>query len=98
MPLWNLQCLNIDGSHILWSDIPNNLRYTHLLSKFQNTQVGTGVSEYGNVTLTGGEMSVNSSGSLVEWRNDDNTGPSNDEPLWSPGNALPRKPDRLRYR
>ena len=74
------------------------LYITYSSSNIQNTQIGMEVLECGNVTLTGGETLVNLSSVPPEWRNDDNTGPSNEDLLldWLPGNELPRKPDIVR--
>ena len=72
----------------------------YLSSNIQNTHVGMEVLEYGNVTLTGGEILSKLSALRPEWMKDDNTSPSNEDLLldWSPGNELPRKPDILRKR
>ena len=59
-------------------------------SNIQNTHVGMEVLEYGNATLTGGEILLKLSALRPEWRNDDNTGPSNEDLLldWLSGNEL----------
>ena len=75
----------------------NTLYITHS-SNIQNTQIGMEVLEYGNVTLTGGEILSKLNALPPEWRKDDNTGPSNEDSLldWLPGNELSRKPDIVR--
>ena len=84
------------GSYIIQWHVQSIMAY--LSSNIQNTHVGMEVLEYGNVTLTGGEILRKLSALRREWRNDDNTGPSNEDLLldWSPGDELPRKPDILR--